>query len=207
VAVPKKTLHPTITKRIRASQLGKVYDILGFYTPETIKAKILLKKTWQTQIAEIYNQWTSQLETLSTHQIDRCYSSKSDITNRVLHGFSDSSQEAYNGVVYLTIDYKDKTSSSAIVLSMSRVVPLKGLLIPRAELTAAHFLAKLLKYCAEILKVTEVHAWTDSAIVLCWLRKSLNTLKTFVHNRVNQIHNLIPTAQWKTPQQKTPLIC
>jgi len=68
-------------------------------------------------------------------------------------------------------------------------------MILRAELAAAHVLAKLLKYCSELLGVTEIHAWSDSAIVLCWLRKSQSTLKQFVHNRVKTIQQLIPTAQ------------
>jgi len=39
-----------ITKRSIASNLGKVYDILGFFSPVTIAGKILLKQIWQLQL-------------------------------------------------------------------------------------------------------------------------------------------------------------
>jgi len=33
--------------------------------------------------------------------------------------------------------------------------------------------------------------------MLCWLRKSTNSLKTLVANRVHAIRNLVPNAQWR----------
>jgi len=207
VAISTPSFHSKVTKRKIASNLGKVYDILGFFSPVTIIAKLLLRTLWQTQIrwdtpvpaniAEDWNHWTSQLGTISTHRINRCYTSKHIIINKSLHRFSDASQEAYGGVIYLRTEYEDNTSSTTIVIFKARVIPLKVLTIPRAELTAAHTLAKLLKYCSELLQIETIHAWSDSSIVLCWLRKSPNTMKTFVSNRVQQIHSLIPTAQWR----------
>jgi len=207
VAIPTVPSNSKVTKRIIASQLGKVYDILGFYSPVTIKAKILLKKLWQAQtgwdtsvpadIAKAWNHWTSQLTTLSTHNVTRCYTSKPNIANRSLHGFSDASQEAYEGVLYLRTEYEDYTASTAMVISKSRVVPLKRMTIRRAELTATYTLAKQLHHCSHLLQVENIHAWSDSSIVLCWLRKSPNALKTFVSNRVQRIQDLFPTAQWR----------
>jgi len=151
------------------------------------------KGNYSYELADTWTRWTSQLEIVSNYKIPRRYSLRDDGIRKILHGFADASQNAYGGVVYLTTEHKDHTLSSAIVISKARVIPLKGLTIPRAELTAAYLLAKLLKYCAELLKITEVHAWSDSSIVLCWLRKSPNTLKQFVHNRVQQIPHTVET--------------
>jgi len=147
-----------------------------------------------TQMVEAGRKWLEQLEVLAAHPIPRRYSCRTDVTQKTLNGFADASQEAYGAVVYIKSSHKDGTATVSIVTARARVVPLKGLTIPRAELTAAHLLAKLLKYCAQLLNITGMYAWSDSSIVLCWLRKSPRTLKTFVSNRVQTIQNLNPTA-------------
>jgi len=164
VAAPITIDTTKVTKRTVASTIGKVYDLLGFFSPVTIEAKKLLRTLWQAQlgwdtrvtddIATSWRQWTSQLEVITNHPIKRHYSAKQNITGKSLHGFSDASKEAYGGVVYLKTEYDDNTSSTAIIISKARVVPLKGLTIPRAELTAAYTLAKLLKYCSQIFSDT-----------------------------------------------------
>lgn len=39
--------------------------------------------------------------------------------------------------------------------------------------------------------------WTDSQIVLAWLNKEPGTLKIFVNNRVQEIHKLTASADWR----------
>jgi len=207
IATPTITEHQTMTKRTIASNLGKVYDVLGFFSPTIILGKIVLRQLWQlhlgwddtppTPIVESWRQWLSQLYEINKFQIPRKYSNNTNIIKRSLHGFSDAPQEAYGAVIYQQMTYSDGTATTAIVISKARVVPLKELTIPRAELTAAYTMAKLLKYCSSILNIQDLNAWTDSLIVLCWLHKSTNSLKTFVSNRVHQINTLIPQAQWR----------
>ncbi len=139
----------------------------------------------------------AQMEIITSHNIPHRYSPKSDVISRSLHGFADASQEAYGAVVYIQQTYLDGSSATAVVISKARVILLKGLTIPRAELAAAYVLAKLLKYCSNILDIQSMTAWSDSSIVLCWLRKSPNSLNTFIANRVRHIHQLIPGAQWR----------
>jgi len=206
IATPKVT-DQQVTKRTIASNLGKVYDILGFFSPVTITGKILLKQLWQlqlgwdatppSQISETWKGWLAQLEVLASHPIPRRYSLRNDVAQQSLHGFADASQDAYGAVIYLKITHSDDTATTSIVMSKARVVPLKGLTIPRAELTAAHMMAKLLKYCSRLLDVHSMTAWSDSSIVLCWLRKTPNSLNTFVANRVHSINTLVPNAQWR----------
>lgn len=204
------------SKRSIASNLGKVYDILGLYSPYTITGKILLRKLWElkvgwdeeipTPIQDSWRAWTSQLEIISNHSVPRRYSTTSAAAiAHHLHGFSDASQEAYGAVVYLQKIFSDSTSTTSIIISKARVMPLKGLTIPRAELTAAYTLAKLLHYCSELLDINSMTAWTDSSIVLCWLRKSPASLNTFVGNRVKRIQELIPNAKWShVPSASNP---
>ena len=156
---------------------------------------------WDSELPEAvieqWTQWKAQLPLISTHQTPRKYSNSSEIITQSLHGFADASQEAYGTVVYLHQTLPDGSSNTAIVISKARVLPLKGLTIPRAEFTTAYLLAKLLKYCSTQLNTSTITAWSDSSIVLCWLRKAPNSLNTFVANRVCNIHQLIPNAQWR----------
>ncbi len=93
--------------------------------------------------------------------------------------------------------HEDASISVSLVISKARVVPLKPLTTPRAELVAAYLLAKLLDYTSQLLHIPDIYAWTDSFIVLCWLRKLPSTLKTFVAHRVSAIQDLVPTSKWR----------
>ncbi len=207
VSTPAVQTDTEFTKRNIASNLGKVYDLLGLYSPFTVSGKIILRRLWELKVGwdepappsiqESWQAWISQLDLISQHSVPRRYSThKAKVISHHLHGFSDASQEAYGAVVYLQQMLADNYSTTSIVLSKARVLPLKGLTIPRAELTAAYLLAKLLKYCSLQLNIDTMTAWTDSSIVLCWLRKSPASLNTFVGNRVKQIQQLIPNARW-----------
>jgi len=46
VAIPKVTVDPKVTKQSIASYIGRVYDLLGFFTPVINSGKILLRQLW-----------------------------------------------------------------------------------------------------------------------------------------------------------------
>ncbi len=50
ISTPDVNSNTTPTKRILASVVGKVYDVLGLFAPFTIVAKILLRKAWSHQL-------------------------------------------------------------------------------------------------------------------------------------------------------------
>jgi len=207
VTVPKIPADQPVTKRTIASNLGRVFDILGFFSPVTITRKIVLKRLWQHQaswdtpapdaIKESWQRWIYQLSAIGSHVIPRKYTPSTEYISQSLHGFSDASQKAYGAVVYIQQTAKDGSSRTSIVISKARVIPLKGLTIPRAELAAALTLAKLLHYCSSLLDVSSMTAWSDSSIVLCWLRKLPNALNSFVSNRVRSIQQLLPDVSWR----------
>ena len=61
-----------------------------------------------------------------------------------------------------------------LVTAKSKVAPLKKRTIPELELSGAVLLADMLENISSILDIpkSEVVAWTDSTIVICWLRNS-----------------------------------
>ena len=82
-----------------------------------------------------------------------------------LHVFVDASMAAYGAAVYIS-----KNNMSALVMSKSRVAPLKGLTLPRLELMAAVIGARLSRHVQKEVTVTKVELWSDSQIVLHWLQ-------------------------------------
>ena len=55
-----------------------------------------------------------------------------------LHGFSDASEHAYAGIVYLRVFDSDGNVHVSLVMSKTKVAPIKCLTIPCLELCGAH---------------------------------------------------------------------
>jgi hypothetical protein len=144
------------------SDVAKVFDVMGWFSPAIIKMKILLRRLWEIKldwdypipehIYQDWSQWRNALPLLMTVRIPRCYSpSKETIVSTQLHGFSDASEEAYAGVVYLRIEYSTKRVHTSLVISKTKVYPIKRLSIPRLELCGAQTLTRLLQRTMKIL--------------------------------------------------------
>jgi len=174
-----------------------------------ISMKILLQRVWELridwdefvpiEIQSVWMQWKSELPSLYGKSISRYYfPKKSHIKSVQLHGFSDASENAYSGVVYFRmVDSLDHIHVS-LVMSKTKVSPIKRLSIPRLELCGAQVLACLLTYVKDTLQIpmSHVFAWTDSTIVLNWLSGNPRRFKTYVGNRVSSIVHQIPPDRW-----------
>lgn len=110
-----------LTKRGLISDIAKVFDVLGFFFPATIKMKILLQRLWEmkidwdeavpNEVKDVWLRWRTELPSLVAVPIPRCYLPReSSVVRVVLHGFSDASEEAYAAVVYVCM-----TNSKGIV--------------------------------------------------------------------------------------------
>ena len=201
------------------SDIAKTFDILGWFSPLIIK--ILLQRVWELkvgwddplppEIVGTWLQWRTELTLLSDKHIPRCYFPKqARIESVQLHGFSDASEEAYAGVVYLRMVDTLQRVHTSLVMSKTKVAPIKRLTIPRLELCGAHLLAKLLHHVQETfcLPTSSVYAWTDSMVVLSWLVGNPRRFKTYVGNRISHISQLIPPDQWNhVPGPENPANC
>ena len=210
LAVAELSSQNEMTKRALVSDIARTYDVLGWFAPAIITVKILLQRLWEervqwddtvpTEILQVWSQWRRELPILSRHHIPRCYFPKNTtITSTQLHGFSDASQLAYAGVVYVrTQDTQGKVKTS-LVISKSRVAPIKRVTIPRLELCGAHILAQLLHHCKTLFHIPpeDIFAWTDSTIVLSWLSGNPRRFKPYVANRVSQILELFTPERWR----------
>ena len=208
VAQPPPT--ETLTKRGLVSDIAKTFDVLGWFSPSTIKVKVLMQQLWEHKvdwddpvpapIRGVWSQWRSELHMLSQRSIPRCYFNKqSQPCSMEIHGFSDASEAAYAAVVYLRITDETEIAQTSLVMSKIKVAPIKRLTIPRLELCGAYLLARLIHYVKEILRIplSNVYAWTDSTIVLNWLDGSPKRFKTYVGNRISTILDLLPSDKWR----------
>jgi hypothetical protein len=84
------------------------------------------------------------------------------------------------------------------MMSKTRVAPARQFSLPRLELCGSVLLAQLITTVKNAINfpVTRVRAWTDSTVVLGWLRKSPSLLQTFVTNRVTEATSHIPIESW-----------
>ncbi len=84
-------------------------------------------------------------------------------------------------------------------MGKSRVTPLKTVTIPRLELTAATLAVKVDKQIRDELDlpINRVIFWTDSTIVLRYIRNKSKRFQTFVANRLQIIHDASSPHQWR----------
>jgi hypothetical protein len=130
--------------------------------------------------------------------------SKEKLRRIELHGFSDASEVAHGACIYiLSIDVEGNITTR-LLCSKSRVAPLKRLSLPRLELCAAMLLADMYQASSRALKISfnKTRFWTDSMIVLAWLKSPAARWKTFVANRVNHIQETTNVEDWSHVSSK-----
>ena len=120
-----------------------------------------------------------------------------------VHGFADTSKNAYGAANYLRVVQGDQTYVT-MQTAKSKSAPIKWEGIPRLELSAAHLLARLTQHYVSKLRhePASVRLWTDAKIVLCWLSKTPSTWERFVANRCSSIHELVPKGRWHHVKSK-----
>lgn len=200
-----------VTKRLVLSCIARIFDPLGLISPFIISVKILFQDLWKLgvswdeevpdAIARAFHSWIKGLLELNKLSIPRCYVSVSWNNKQKIefHCFCDSSTLAYGAVIYLKVLELDNSVSVSLVLSKARVCPLRPVTLPRLELLGAVVGSKLLRSVMGSMNVPEdvkYFCWTDSKVVLQWIKSDPTRWKPFVCNRVAQIQELTEPESW-----------
>lgn len=203
IEFPSKVEPPPkiITKRVVIATICKIFDPLGLICACIINTKIFLQQLWVIKLnwedaipQNLLNTWLkfmSNLHFLSNIKISRNVICDSPISIE-LHCFVDASQKAYASCVYLRSINDKNEVMVRLLCAKARVAPLKPITIPKLELLGALLGARL---CDKVLQSLRFNIscktiWTDSTVVLGWLKTDVRNLKTFVCNRVNEINEL-----------------
>ncbi|XP_076397896.1 uncharacterized protein LOC105664063 [Megachile rotundata] len=208
------------TKRGILSVIARLFDPLGLVTPVTITAKIMMQNLWllqcdwdETVPSTLLREWQryyDALHTLRNISIPRWNYQNSRSLQYSLHGFADASNHAYAAVVYSRVINPNGSVSMTLLMAKAKVAPVKTVSIPRLELLAAYLLSRLMVVIRSALQFDNIpcHCWTDSTIVLSWLRQQPSQWQTFVANRVSKIQNALPDVTWlHVPTRENPADC
>ena len=207
------------TRRGVISIISSIFDPLGFVSPVIVQGKMIFREltklglSWDDampqQLEQRWYQWLNSLPDLENMQIPRCVQSlpqKGQVIAQ-LHHFTDSSQLAYGVVTYLRlIDHTGQIHVSLLV-SKSKLAPVKAMTIPRLELTAAVLAAKMddkLKKQME-MSIDESFFWCDSLLVIQYIQNEKQRFHMFVANRVAIIQEASRPHQWRhVPGKQNP---
>ncbi|XP_039438683.1 uncharacterized protein LOC120419884 [Culex pipiens pallens] len=216
----KSTERPT--KRQIMSDIARLFDPLGYLGPAVMIAKLVMQQLWKEKfhwddpvpedVAKMWERFRSELCEISELKIPRAVAAAVDVTSYELHGFADASMKGYGCSVYLRCLKRDGTAEMMLLCAKSRVAPLKelnrqpkddaepeDLTIPRLELCASKLMVEqVVKVLDAVeLDISRVVLWTDSQIVLDWLKRLKPDTSVFVRNRVAAILKLSKKFEWR----------
>ena len=198
----------TCTKRQILKKTSTVFDPLGFLTPFTLVAKLIIQDLWRKNVGwdeevdvSIQNAWKTWMQELSeiaqTFRVPRSFDIQptDDIQ---LHLFSDASEQAFGAVAYLRIQTIFNTRCH-LIMAKSRVAPIKPLTLPRLELQGAVLAIRMKETIAKEMdcKFDTIYFWTDSMINLQYINNNHRRFKVFVGNRVGEIYESSESPQWR----------
>lgn len=196
------------TKRQILSEISKLFDPLGLLAPVVITAKILMQQLWLTGCSwdedvpkkdlEKWRNIKTELKEVEKVRVKRWFGLKKG-TSIQFHGFSDASKVAFSACLYARVVDEDGTVQVTLLAAKTKVAPIKQQSIPRLELNGAVLLSRLINECYQAVNEikVEVFAWTDSTVVLAWLKRHANVWPTFIANRVGEIQRSMSAEQWQ----------
>ena len=173
-------------------------------------SKILLQDVWlrglewdqevPEELSSRFTKWLHGLKLIKHWWVPRCYTTvgwKSLRTVEV-HGFGDASEQGYGAVVYLRMTLSSGECQVSLVMARGRVAPLKKVTLPRLELLAALLTSRLIVHVTKALQLSNIKyaCYSDSTVVLSWIKGDPSRWKTFVANRVAEIHQLTSPSSW-----------
>lgn len=196
-----------VTKRAILSAVSQLFDPLGLIAPVVVKGKMMMQElwlaacSWDSEVSEsIRKKWEKfydELPGLSEFRIDR-YAFRPNSTIQ-LHSFADASEAAYGACTYARTEDSKGNVHIQLLAAKSRISPLKRQTLPRLELCAALIATQLHSRIVEALQIGAIESfyWSDSTVVLQWLRTPPSSLKTFVANRVSEIQTSTHGSHWR----------
>ncbi|XP_055842512.1 uncharacterized protein LOC129909456 [Episyrphus balteatus] len=198
------------TKREVLRALMCIFDPLGLIANFTIHLKIILQEIWRSAVDwdepikerqfQKWKSWLKLIPNIKNISIDRKYLTNLQFGegSRVeLHIFVDAGEEAMAAVAYMRVSTEDEVECS-LISAKTKVAPIKTLSIPRLELEAALMGVRLSKFIqsSHTIKFDSVTFWTDSQVVISWIKSTNKKFKSFVAIRIGEILETSNANEW-----------
>jgi hypothetical protein len=205
------------TKRGMLSVVNSLYDPMGLVAPVVLRGRLIQRLvmsstdakglSWDeilpTRFQAMWQEWLLSLLSLHEISIPRPFrplgfGSSAEVT---LHVFCDAAKDAIGHVIYMrsVSDDDHQGVSVAFVCGESRVAPRAAVTIPRLELCAAVAAAQSLHFVlAELSRpVASVTLYTDSRVVLGYIKNVERRFQRYVANRIVSILTVTSADQWR----------
>lgn len=207
IAMPD-SVAKKITKRTVLSKIAQIFDPLGLLSPTIISAKLLMQDIWRQNLdwdcilpTELETQWAhfiNNLQCLRGMELPRYYFADIPIQLYLL-GYCDSSSRAYGACIYLRAIYPNRIPTCTLVMAKTKVAPIRPVSIPRLELCSALLLARIVGKLDGIFskfKIEKTYLFSDSTIVLHWLKSPYKRYNVYVSNRLMEILENTSVENW-----------
>ena len=200
----KESPPVVLTRRQYYSQIQSLFDPIGLLSPILLKAKLLLRKTWEDECAKL--KWDDPLPAQLVNQMiaffielfgleSISFSRSLRPKNEKVMGkpeliiFSDGSILAFGSVAYVRWKLESGNWWSTIILSKSKIAPKSRITVPRLELNGALLSKRLEEFIHGDLDIEfeTIYHLVDSSTVLGYLHKSDAKLKPYEGIRVSEI--------------------
>ena len=202
------------TRRGILATVNTVFDPIGLASPVVLGGRLLQRKIltqypveqktdWDAELPESFaiqwQEWKEGVESEQMLEIPRCLIPSSAAGARCeLHVFSDASEHAIGVVAYLRLTTTNGEIHVTFIGACSRLAPRTATSIPRLELSAALLAAEYLFALMRDLRIEFacVKMYTDSMIVLGYLRNTSKCFTKYVTRRVEGILRICSVDQW-----------
>ena len=200
------------SRRVIFRVVNTTYDPLGLLSPFLIKLKVEMRRlyseefkhlNWDDHIPpQLHERWIELLQQLfeiDDLEFERCVKPENATSdNPVLVIFGDGSIEAFCAVAYVRWKLTNGTFQARLLMSKTRVAPLKKISVPRLELNAAVMNTRITKTVLEFseLEFDQVFNLSDSGAVLGMIENGSNTMKEFCGTRVGEISSKTDPHNW-----------
>ena len=215
VSVRLKIPTRPFTRRGVLATVNTIFDPLGMAAPVILGGRQfqreLLKhhpvkqpSDWDTPLSERHapewKRWVEEVTSMETIDIARCLCPYDSPINIEMHCFADASEVAIACVMYLKVTNEANETSVTFVTACSKLAPQSASSsIPRLELCAA-LLAALMCFavCKDLrINITSIFLYTDSQVVLGYLRNTTKQFTKYVSRRVEAILRVFPISHWR----------
>ncbi|CAH8641973.1 unnamed protein product [Schistosoma margrebowiei] len=190
--------------------VSSLFDPLGLIAPVCLPAKVLLQKLCKSQIGwdqplnepykSAWPNWVKFMRQIGHVTVARGIKKRIDEPDAEveLHLFSDASEIGYGAVAYARVSYLKERPYCILLYSKSRVAPIKQVTIPRLEMAAAVLSVRLSEVLQRSLPnfFCKVNFYTDSTVVLYYIRNIENRYSTYIANRLAVVHQYTKIEQW-----------